>query len=307
MKNSLDIALGFDVHYAPHAAAVIASVVRHTRDSDIRFILLHSGVDDALQLRVERTAPNARFVWIEVGDDDIPPFADRGHFKRATLFRLGLEKLAPSDCNRVLYLDSDTIALRDLKAVWNTDLGDHPIGAVIDAYVDPIAFAKRWDLSPQFKYFNAGVLLIDLARIRSEKLFSAATEFVAKHDRDLPYNDQDALNWALWGRWKNLGASWNVQRFLSPKEIAGEQTEERRLEGKRPYLVHFIGYVKPWQPNVWHPWSWLYWENLARTSFSDDVARRFGMNAYQLARLRLRWWVKRPRGRLMHSWRGERH
>lgn len=297
MQDRIDIALGFDAKYTPHAAAVIASIVRYAQNAELRFLVIQAGVGTILRSKLESVAPNARFVWIEVSDNDLPPFADRGHFNRSTLFRLGLERLAPPDCRRVLYLDSDTIVLHDVRELWNVDLGDCPIGAVVDAYVDSVKFASHWGLSPEWKYFNAGVLLIDLARVRREGLFAAAIDFVAKHDRDLPYNDQDALNWVLWGRWQNLGAAWNVQRFLTPREIASQQSEYRRLNGGGPELVHFIGIDKPWMPGVWHPWAWLYWENLARTPFADDVAREFGMNFYGLMRLRLRWWIRRPRRR----------
>ena len=55
------------------------------------------------------------FVWTAVSDDDMPPFAGREHFSRAILFRLGLEKLAPPDCRRVIYLDADITVLADVR------------------------------------------------------------------------------------------------------------------------------------------------------------------------------------------------
>jgi lipopolysaccharide biosynthesis glycosyltransferase len=296
MQDRIDIALGFDAKYAPHAAAVVASVVQHAKNTEFRFIVIHSGIAKTIRSKVERVAPNAHFVWAEVSDNDLPPFADRGHFNRAILFRIGLEKLAPTDCKRVLYLDSDTIVLQDVQQLWNVDLGDSPIGAVVDCYADAEAFAKRWSLSGETPgYFNSGVLLIDLERVRMEGLFSAASDFVARNEADILFGDQDALNWVFWGRWRKLDVAWNVQRFMTSREIAGDPLKEGDLNGNRLSLVHFIGFEKPWMPGVWHPWAWLYWKNLARTPFAEDVAREFGMNFYQLTRLRLRWWIKRPR------------
>src|SRR5262245_58233489 len=83
----IDVALGVDAKYAPHAAAVIAGVVHNAPGTRFRFIILHTGIDDALKARVEKTAPNARWVWREVGDEDLPAWADREHFSRAILFR----------------------------------------------------------------------------------------------------------------------------------------------------------------------------------------------------------------------------
>src|SRR5690349_10106127 len=168
MGAPIDIALGIDANYAPHAAAVIASVARYS--GPCRFIVLHSGVDAELRRRVESVAPEQAFVWIEVGDSDVPAFADRYHFTRAVLFRLGLEKLAPADCGRVLFLDADIAVLADIRPLAMMDLESMPIGAVRDPNVDAAAFAKAWSLSGTPAYFNAGIMAIDLSVVRTEKL-----------------------------------------------------------------------------------------------------------------------------------------
>jgi lipopolysaccharide biosynthesis glycosyltransferase len=285
--GTIDISLGFDSKYAPHAAAVIASVVRHAPGAKLRFIVLHSGVEPARQAMVEMTAPGAQFVWVEIGDEDVPAFADWGHFTRATLFRLGLEKLAPADCDRVIYLDADIIVLRDVRDLWSADLGGAPIGAIPDLYQGGEEFAERWSLQGAPRYFNAGVLLIDLARVRAERSFTAAGDFLAQQGK-LKHNDQDALNWAFWGRWREVDAAWNVQRFLKPGEVAREFPER----GKGPALVHYIGKYKPWERNAWHPWSWLYWDNLKRTPFYEEVTKTYAIDLKQRLRLRARWLLR---------------
>jgi lipopolysaccharide biosynthesis glycosyltransferase len=291
----IDIALGFDASYAPHAAAAIASVMRHAPGINVRFILLHAGVTRPQQERVERAVPNARFVWTEVGEKDLPDFATRGHFNRAILFRIGLETLAPADCKRVLYIDSDTTVMHDVRELWASDLKGAPLGAVIDHYNNPVEWAQKWSLPAEnARYFNSGVLLIDLAKVRTEKLFSRALDFFVRNDKELLMADQDALNYAAWNRWTALDPAWNVQRFMTPAEFAA-QPAERQVKNGAPKLVHFIGWEKPWLPNKWHPWAWAYWQNLSRTPFAGDVRRTNHMDLFQLAKLRLRWWLKHPR------------
>jgi lipopolysaccharide biosynthesis glycosyltransferase len=290
VAQRIDIALGFDERYAPHAAAVMASVVRTAPGAQLRFVALHSGVDGSLRSRIEDVAPRAEFAWVAVEDNDLPPFAERGHFNQSILYRIGLEKLAPADCRRVIYLDSDTIVLGDVRELWGVDLGEYAIGAVVDRYIDAAEFAKRWLLPGENpSYFNSGVLLINLERVRTERAFSAAADFVARCGKDILFGDQDALNWAFWGRWQKLNPAWNVQQYMAREELM------RDPSNRGPQLVHFAGWEKPWMPNVWHPWAWLYWQNLLRTPFAADVARQFNMDFCQLMRLRFRWWVKRPR------------
>jgi lipopolysaccharide biosynthesis glycosyltransferase len=273
--GEVDIALGVDRAYAPHAAAVIASVARHALGARFRFIILHAGVEPSLRARVEQAAPGARFNWSEVGDDDVPAMADREHFSRAILFRLGIEKHAPADCRRLIYLDADVIVAADVRDLWSVDLGDAPIGAVADCFVDAEAFAERWNLPAGApSYFNSGVLLIDLQRVRAERLFSKAIDFSAAHIDEIYLADQDALNHVCWGRWARLEPKWNVQRHMAIPSLIAQTPVDRQLGRGAPAIIHYTGPEKPWLAEGYHPWSWLYWESLARTPFRDEVARQ---------------------------------
>lgn len=294
MSGAIDIALGFDARYTPHAANVMASVVRHAPGAKLRFIVLQTDVPATERSRIEAVAKGAEVVWVDVGEHDLPAHATRGHLSRAMLFRLGLETLAPADCSRVIYIDSDTIVLGDVRELWAADLGGHPLGAVTDCYQDADKFGAAWSLPTGGRYFNSGVLLVDLAKVRAQKLFTRALDFVIEHDARLLFSDQDALNHVFWKNAAALEPTWNVQRYLTRDEILNETAPDRRWGHTSPRLVHYIGTEKPWMRNVWHPWAWLYWENLKRTPFAKDVRKAFHMDFLQMMRLRLRWWLRRP-------------
>jgi lipopolysaccharide biosynthesis glycosyltransferase len=138
-------------------------------------------------------------------------------------------------------------------------------------------------------------MLIDLARVRAEKSFSAALDFVAEHNEKLLLGDQDALNVTFWGRWKSVGAEWNVQRVKTTAEFAAETSPDRRIGPGGPALVHYITDDKPWKPEVWHPWAWLYWKSLKRTSFLSEVIRAYQVKPHHRLRIWLKWMRDRPR------------
>lgn len=292
----IDVGFGFDANYAPHTASVLASLVRHARGQRFRFTLLHAGVDRATQAKIEAVAPEHHYHWCEIQDSDVPDIGDKriSHINRATLFRLGLEKYAPADCTRILYLDSDISILRDVRDLVAIDLEGAAVGAVVDSYLDAAAFAKQWKLEGEGDYFNAGVMVIDLAQVRAEKLFTRAIELVGAQGVDMPYSDQDALNAIFWRRWKRLDPAWNIQRHMIIPEGWRRPPADRLLGAERPGIVHFMGPAKPWMPETWHPWSWAYWENLQRTPFLQEVAHKFGMSAYKRFRLHLRWLRRGP-------------
>jgi lipopolysaccharide biosynthesis glycosyltransferase len=296
--GEIDVAFGIDERFAFHTAAVIASVAHYGRGGKFRFIIMHTGVTRDVQVRIEAVAPGQRFVWIEVTDADLPPFANRGHFTRATLFRMGLEKLAPADATKIVYLDADITVLADVRKLAAVDLEGAPVGAVHDPNVDADAFGEKWSLGQEIgcgkaAYFNAGILLVDLAKVRAEGLFTKAITFFAKHHADLPWNDQDALNWALWGRWKKLDAAWNVQRAMAIPANAAKLSAGKRIDGRKPAIIHFTGGDKPWIAGAYHPWSHAYWLSLKRTPFFGEVAAKQGVSARERMKVLvryLRWW-----------------
>ena len=296
MSSTLDVTLGFDDGFAPHAAATIASAVKASPGADFRFIIFHAGVSRERQESVEAAAPGATFFWRELRDDEMPSFTNRGYFNKAIMFRLGLEAFGPEDCTRAIYLDADTIVLRDLRELWNTDLEGAPLGAVLDTYSTGAEFAERWNLPAENPiYFNSGMLLINLKQVREEKLFSRAIEFFVENDEHIHFADQDALNYAVWGRWKKLDNCWNVQRDMIIPGLAANLPEEMRWDGSMPGVVHFTGTDKPWSTDGWHPWSWTYWRALERTPFAREVAQRRQVPKLHRLRLLLRWLRHKPR------------
>jgi lipopolysaccharide biosynthesis glycosyltransferase len=288
VTQPIRVALGFDRAYAPHAAALITSLRRYTPGL-FEFLILHEGVDRVLKRRLQAIAPDCAFIWREIGAADVPAMADREHFSRAILYRLGLERMAPAEWSRVLYLDVDMIATADVTALWRTDLEGGALGGVPDCYVKPAAFAERWGLAGEAIYFKSGVLLIDLDAVRNDALFTKAIEFVAANANEVRFTDQDALNFACWGRWKRLAARWNVQRHMVIPALIEETAPDHRLNDATPAIVHFTGPEKPWLKEGYHPWAWLYWDNLRRTPFWREVTVQSGVGLLGQARLLQRY------------------
>jgi len=287
----MNIAFGFDNNYVPHVAAAISSIAASARDiQSIRFIMLHTGVPERRREQVEALAPAARFEWIEIRASDLPAITGReaiSHINEATFLRLATENFAPADCDRLIYLDADLTVKSDLRDLWNFDLGENYLGAVHDC-IDAQEFAGRWELPPNdLGYFNAGVLLIDLAKVRAEKAFSRALDFVL--EKNPPLADQDALNWVAWGRWTRIPTRWNVQRHIAIRYQLDERLIAEATTGNSAAIVHFTGVEKPWIRNGYHPWAWLYWVALRRTPFVAEVEKKSGIGWLDRLKFRLRW------------------
>lgn len=181
--------------------------------------------------------------WVHVDLEQFQGLETIGHISRMTFARLVLSDLLPASVRRVVYLDGDLLVLRDLKALWHADLGGACVGAVRDAWIDLVlqdrsahGASAPADIPGVKRYFNAGVLLIDLDRWRADGIGSKALQYLAEHPRT-PYADQDALNVALDGNWALVADEWNFQGHIS--------TRISKMQ-RPPAIVHFITGAKPW-------------------------------------------------------------
>ena len=109
--------------------------------------------------------------------------------------------LVPEGDGRVLALDADTLVMKDIGSEpWEMDLGDAEIGGVPEVKISQEIGRP---------YVNAGVLLMDLDRIRERGL-----DVVMCQELDRTYwqwLEQDVIN--TFCKVKPLGAEWNACQF----------------------------------------------------------------------------------------------
>lgn len=149
-----------------------------------------------------------------------------------SLMRLFLD-LVKEIPDRVLYLDTDTIILRDLKPFFDEDLEGKDIGCVLDNL--RIIFWRPG-------YVNSGVLLMDMDAIRHDGFMGFCREKVANKKMKRP--DQDAIN-QFFKKKKKIKVflrNYNEQRKTFPDTVIRHFTPEL-IFNPFPHMVN----IKSWQ------------------------------------------------------------
>jgi lipopolysaccharide biosynthesis glycosyltransferase len=202
------------------------------------------------------------------------------------------------DVDRVLYLDVDTLVTAPLEPLLATDLGGAPIAAVANVY-SPDQRGRVHDLgiSDHRRYFNSGVLLLDLDRMRAEKATDQLLGAVAERSADdLQMPDQDALNLVFHERWHPLHPRWNAQwKLWEDQASAAEYFGAAAADARRsPAIVHFEGptLCKPWHALNAHPWRNAWWDALRRTPFASARPQDRGVATTALRLLPEPWRVR---------------
>lgn len=273
MKDEILVGFGIDEAFVCHLAVTITSIVETAPRERFRFLIVHNGVNDDSRRKLESCAPFHHFEWHCAADQRLHGLKGRDYVSHATYYRLLLPSIAPANAQRLIYLDSDVVVCQSLRKLWDADLGEHAMGAVFDAGVDPDAFATRYELPKRRNgYFNAGVLLLNIERIRRDALFAPALDFLSACTDDPAFFDQDALNITLWDAWARLNPMWNVQRKLLLRSEGPCYPEDRDLPAnRRPYIIHFTEKWKPWLPRTNHPYMWSYFRVARRTPFWHQI------------------------------------
>ena len=186
------------------------------------------------------------------------PIANK-RVSRADLFKFFMPEIF-EDCDRILYIDSDTLILGDLLDLYNTNMHGKCLGAVIK-YVPKYSWIKIipriWYVKSVKYDYNCGVMLMDLKQMRkyhiTEKLIKAKNT-----DNNRILMTQDAFNTVIPAKKSyhlspvyNFITRWRDRDFKSKyfKTIYAPYLDDVNSMAelqKQAIIVHYAGIVKPW-------------------------------------------------------------
>lgn len=151
-----------------------------------------------------------------------------------TLIRLFAD-LIPEIPDKVLYLDADIMFNRDARLLYDIDVTDYEYAAANDHYGK---YLIRYD------YINAGVLLLNMKKIRQTGLFEKARKLICT--KKLVFADQSAIIRST-TRKKLLPQKFNDQKFLHKHTVV-------RHFSKRLFWLPYphTDNIKQWQVDKVH-------------------------------------------------------
>jgi lipopolysaccharide biosynthesis glycosyltransferase len=174
----------------------------------------------------------------------------------ATYYKFLSPYILPASLSKILFLDSDMVAVDSLEPLWNTDISNCYIGASIDASHDDIRYYNRLDLDFNKGYYNCGMLLINLDLWRENNLSKALFSFLKTNKEKCRFHDQEALNCVLASdKIKRLPCRFNAMFYgenLDTIMVRREFFPEIKDASVNPAIIHFVG-VKPWYGECQNP------------------------------------------------------
>lgn len=152
-----------------------------------------------------------------------------------TLLRL-LADLIPEIPDKLLYLDIDIMIAGDIRQLWEIDVTDYEYAAVKEKY-------GCWLIRPD--YFNAGMLLLNMKRIRETGLLVKARELI--RTKKLLFADQSAIFKSTTKK-KLLPRIYNEQSKFNKKDTVVCHFCKRLMFRPYPHTENY----KQWQVEEIH-------------------------------------------------------
>lgn len=271
-RDGRHVALICSEEYAPHAGAMLASLVGQHPDGSLTLHFVPGPGMSAQNL--ERLGSIADRAGQQLHVHHIPPELTAGlpvlgRIGEIGWYRMLLGALLP-ELDRILYLDVDAVVTDSLSPLFEVDLGDRVAVAIENAYLPQRrADFARLGLDPADGYINTGVLLLNLERLRN----GAAEAMFDRGHRDkalIEMAEQDVINMEFGDQILRVHPRWNCQNALflfreGTEEVFGRSVVEEAVQN--PAVIHFEGpgSCKPWHYLCDHPLRHLYLDHLAST------------------------------------------
>ncbi|MCS4223274.1 glycosyltransferase family 8 protein [Salinibacter ruber] len=298
------VILATDENYAAPCGVTMESLLQNTSaPSAVHFAIFGRDLPSATREKLERIA-QSHGATIDVRDATV----DR--FQGLPLF--GVESLdtytrlyAPDEIDgfdEAIYLDCDILLEKDILELRGVDL-EGSIAAAVPQGPTPFVdeFNNIHGFSEGDKYFNAGVMLIDVDKWSSRNVGDSAINWISETDREsIIYNDQDAINVVLKDKIKPIEAVWNMEaRYYWEQRMGISDWWKQNARGK-DLVLHYTGSQKPWDQWVYVPRQWTYRSYLEDTPFAGSGLMTRSDVAFTLKRtaawLRMMMRVARVRG-----------
>lgn len=286
---AMHVALTFDDNFWAPAYATMRSVCLFShRRKELVFHLCHRTLTAEHRADLERITEEfpVELRWYDLDQsamfqDIAKRMPENKRLSNIVYARLMIDQLVGPDVERVLYLDCDMLVREDVAYLLELDLEGNSIAAVRDS-IGALITGRR-DLKenrdifdPADYYFNAGMVLIDIAKWREADVIGRMEEAYASGIMQRIYYDQDLLNLVFKGKWLKLPWRWNV--------IDARHAHD----GVDPAILHYTAERKPWGVLAGMLQS-VAFARFYRHVMTNELFYRFARHRWK------RWWLKKLR------------
>lgn len=248
--------------YIPHLKVMLHSLRRNNREPITVYLLNHSLTNiECEELCIWASGNGMRMEIVDVTKtalDYLPVIP--GVFSIEMYYRILVQYILPQEVDRALWLDADLVTLGNLTEFYHQDFADNYLAVCPDRNADSphvIEIKERVGIPSSHTYFNSGVLLLNLERLRNLNTYDEILKKIRNIVDRVTYPDQDILNYIYANKVKYN--DWKVYNY----QLLGDAVIPHRCF-KHVRILHYTSVGKPWNKRYFGPSSLPYWHEVWR-------------------------------------------
>ena len=229
-----------DESYPRYLTVMLYSLFINNPENEIKVYILHDGLSEEFIQNIKNCEKsdqwmNNKYIIPILVDKYLFEDADTAGFSVGTYFRLLMFDLLPPSIDRLLYLDVDLIVNDSLQELYSINLNGNLIAACSHGFKkeDLVKGVRAGIIQPKKgECFNAGVVLYDFSRMRSDYHFSSFKKLI--EDKEIFY-DQGILNYLFWDKTEYV-----------PTEIYNNRGMNHSANIEDSVIIHYAD-ANPWE------------------------------------------------------------
>lgn len=301
----MNIVYSSDENYVQHMAVSIFSLLENNKEiKEINIYILSNDISGRSKEELSHIVEeqfHRNIIFIEFAS-----FKERLNLNMewfislSAYARLFLPEMLPDNCEKVIYIDSDTVICTSLSELWNTDLKNCSVGGVLDTVLPQ--FKSAVGLKKEDAYINSGILLIDIKKWRNERTQDEFVQFIEKYGGRVSHHDQGTINGVLHDKILVLNPRFNVmtpmfttryENLFKLYRIAGKYySKDEILEAKQhPVIIHFVPEFvgRVWEYECRHPKKKLYRKYLEHTVWRNHLVHS---KTHESVKIKMIHWIQ---------------
>ena len=250
----MDILFTLNKKYKDLLLTCLLSIAEHHQTTNITFHIVSNDISDADISYIKKYIPSQyEFKYYNYRNEFLDTAKTTYRYPQEIYYRLFVQCYLKQEIKRILYLDVDTIVIKNLKNFYEQPFEDSFfIGATnIKKALTTFNNVKN-KAKLDSHYLNTGVLLINVEDLRKKQSIDELNQYILKNEKRLFLPDQDVLN-ALYGH--NVKLVNHLKYNLSDRAIT--KYNLMKLVSKidldwvneNAYIIHYYGKNKPWLPD----------------------------------------------------------
>jgi glycosyltransferase family protein len=205
---------------------------------------------------------NFNLYVLEIDKTKISHFPLLAHISIETYSRLFLMDIIPSELEKILWLDADMIINNNIDEFYNQNIENHYAAVCESINKESYKILERLNLNENQKYFNAGIILFNLKKLREDFDKNYFIDYASKNFDKIVWLDQDILNATIGHNCIYCDyKKYNMMHFSN----ASFSDEEKNYINNNTVVFHYIGKIKPWNYNF-DSYTKKYWLKVAKKS-----------------------------------------